>query len=132
MHQFKCKSCEHVFEEIVDHGENQSVDDDFECPECGVSDSNWIPSVRIDRWSEQFPYFDRGLGVMLQSKEHRRKICKEKGLTPVDGDYDADDIFDKLNSKRDAEEREYRKYCDRLDTDPAFSAYRKARDQGRL
>lgn len=88
--------------------------------------------ARIDRWSEQFPYYDRGLGVMLQSKAHRREICKQRGLTPVEGDYDAEKIFSGFDSKREAEEKEYNDYVNRLDHAPEFAAYRKAKEQGRL
>ena len=132
MHQFKCKSCEHVFEEIVDHGENQSVDDDFECPECKASGSTWRPTARIDRWSERFPYFDRGLGVTLQSKAHRRQICKERGLTPVDGDFDEEKLFSDQTNRREREEKEYNDYVARLDHAPEFKEYRRAIDQGRF
>ena len=132
LHEFKCNSCEHVFEEIVDHGLGQSVDDDFECPKCNACDCAWRPSAQIDRWSEQFPYYDRGLGVMLQNKAHRKQICKERGLTPVDGDFDEEKLFSDQTKKRDREEKEYNDYVDRLDNAPEFKEYRRALDQGRF
>ena len=131
-HEFKCNGCDNIFDEIVDHGLNQSVDDDFECPKCGVSDSVWRPSAQIDRWSERFPYYDRGLGVMLQSKAHRKQICKERGLTPVDGDFDEEKLFSDQTKRRDREEKEYNDYVDRLDNAPEFKEYRRALDQGRF
>lgn len=88
--------------------------------------------VRIDRWSEEFPYFDRGLGVMLKNKAHRREICKQRGLTPVEGDYDAEKIFAQFDNKRETEEKEYNDYVDRLDNSPEFAALRQAKEQGRL
>ena len=132
LHKFKCKACEHSFEEIVDHGEGQTVDDDFECPECKALDCKWMPMACIDRWSERFPYYDRGLGVMLQSKAHRREICKQRGLTPVDGDYDEEKIFSEFDDRRKSEEKEYNDYIDRMDNAPEFSAFRKAQEQGRI
>ncbi len=132
LHEFKCNGCGKCFEEIIDHGAGQSVDDDFECSNCGVSDCYWRPSVRIDRWSERFPYYDRGLGVMLQSKEHRRRICKERGLTPIDGDFDEEKLFSEQTNRREREEKEYNDYVDRLDNAPEFKEYRRALDQGRF
>ena len=88
--------------------------------------------ARIDRWSEQFPYYDRGLGVMLKNKAHRREICKQRGLTPVEGDYNEEKIFSEFDSRRESEEKEYNDDVDRLDNSPEFSAYRKAKDQGRF
>ena len=88
--------------------------------------------MRIDRWSERFPYYDRGLGVLLTSKQHRRDICKERGLTPVDGDWDLDGAFREFDDTNEKEEKEYADYCDRLDNHPAFADWRKANDQGRI
>ena len=132
MHQFKCNACDHVFEDIVDHGAGQSAEDMFECPDCKACDSTWRPSAQIDRWSERFPYYDRGLGVMLQSKSHRKRICKERGLTPVDGDFDEDRLFADQTNRRDSEEKEYNDYVDRLDNAPEFKEYRRAVDQNRF
>ena len=132
MHQFECRECGHMFEEIIDHSKGQSVDDNQDCPECSASGCKWRPMARIDRWSEQFPYYDRGLGVMLKNKAHRREICKQRGLTPVEGDYNEEKIFSEFDSRRESEEKEYNDYVDRLDNSPEFSAYRKAKDQGRF
>mgnify|MGYP003132656444 FL=1 len=132
MHQFRCVECSHVFEEIIDHSKGESADDNQDCPECSASGCKWQPSARIDRWSEQFPYYDRGLGVMLKNKAHRREICKQRGLTPVEGDYDEEKIFSKFDNRRESEEKEYNDYVDRLDNSPEFAAYRKAKEQGRF
>ncbi len=131
MHEFKCVECGNSFDEIVDHSVGQSTQDNFDCPECGASGCAWRPSSRIDRWSERFPYFDRGLGVWLKSKAHRKRICKERGLEPVDGDYDEEKIFSEFDSKREKEKAEYATYVDRLDNAPEFASYRRAVDQGR-
>lgn len=132
MHQFECRECSHMFEEIIDHAKGEAVEDNQDCPECSASGCKWRPMARIDRWSEEFPYYDRGLGVMLKNKAHRREICKQRGLTPVEGDYDAEEIFSQFDNRRNAEEKEYNDYVDRLDNAPEFAAYRKAKEQGRL
>ncbi len=82
--------------------------------------------------SEQFPYFDRGLGVWLKNKEHRRQICKERGLTPVGNDLNEDKIFSQFDQRREKEEKEYNDYCDRLDNAPEFAELRKAVDKGQI
>ena len=82
--------------------------------------------------SERFPYYDRGLGVMLKSKAHRKDICKQRGLTPVDGDWDLDSEYRKMDDINEKEQREYKDYCDKFDNSPEFREVRKLRDQGRL
>ena len=132
MHQFKCRDCDCVFEVVIDHAKGESVEDTFNCTQCDSSNTGWKPSVRIDRFSEQFPYFDRGLGVWLTSKAHRRQICKERGLTPVGNDLNEDKIFSQFDKRRDKEEKEYNDYVDRLDNAPEFLEYRKAVDKGQI
>ena len=132
MHQFKCRDCEYLFEVIIDHSKGESIEDTVKCDDCGSSNTDWKPSVRIDRFSEQFPYFDRGLGVWLKSKAHRRQVCKERGLTPVGNDLNEDKIFSQFDTRRDKEEKEYNDYVDRLDNAPEFLEYRKAVDKGQI
>lgn len=132
MHQFKCQDCDCVFEVLIDHGKGESVEDTFNCTDCDSSNTVWKPSVRIDRFSEQFPYFDRGLGVWLKNKQHRKQICKERGLTPVGNDLNEDKIFSQFDDRREREEKEYDDYCDRLDNAPEFREYRKAVDKGQI
>ena len=132
LHGYRCNACKHCFDEITDFSKGESHEDKRPCPKCQSEDSSWVPSVRIDRWSERFPYYDRGLGVLLTSKQHRRDICKERGLTPVDGDWDLDGAFREFDDTNEKEEKEYADYCDRLDNHPAFADWRKANDQGRI
>jgi len=130
MHMYKCNDCENSFEELIDFSKGQHWEDKQSCPSCSSKNSSWIPTAKIDRFSEQFPYFDRGLGVMLKNKQHRLDVCKAKGLTPVDGDWDVDKEFSKMDSRLEREEKEYSDYCDRLDNHPAFRQYRESQDKG--
>ena len=131
MHAFACKDCPSKFEAIVDFGENEAVSDERECPECSSTNVRWVPSCRIDRFSESFPYFDRGLGIWLKSKAHRRQVCKERNITPVEGDWDVDRHLRKWDDEDAKEQKAYDDYCDQLDNDPAFASYRKQqRDHG--
>ena len=132
MHRFKCLDCDCVFEKIIDHSKGESIEDAIACTECNSNETAWKPSVQIDRFSEQFPYYDRGLGMWLTSKKHRREVCKERGLTPVGGDLNEDEVFSQFDERRDREEKEYNDYVDRLDNAPEFAEYRKAVDKGQI
>ena len=94
---------------------------DYKCTEC---------SDVTELFSETFPYYDRGLGMMLESKQHRRDVCKERNLTPVDGDWDVDSVFSKWDTEKEKDIAEYEDYCDKLDNHPGFKSFRKKRDLG--
>ena len=129
LHDFLCGDCDHVFEELLDREGGEEPSDGRNCPECG-GDSRWVPTAKIDRFSEQFPYYDRGLGVMLKSKAHRREVCKQRGLTPVEGDWDIEGQYSKWDERVSREEKEYADYVDKLDNSPAFRNLRKQQDLG--
>lgn len=130
MHLYKCRDCSSSFDELINFTSGEHWEDSQECPECGSCNSAWVPTVKIDRFSEVFPYYDRGLGMILESKRHRREVCKQRGLTPVDGDWDVDKEFSKMDSRKEREEKEYTDYCDRLDNHPGFKQFRIAEDKG--
>ena len=132
MHMYKCADCSNKFDAFVDFSKGEHFEDNQTCPKCSSTNSRWLPMANIDRWSERFPYYDRGLGVMLQSKQHRDRICKERGLTPVDGDWDVEKEFSKWDKKMDSEVKEYNDYCDRLDNHPGFRQFREMRDKRHL
>jgi len=127
----RCGECGHEDIEDVDLVDG-NVPKTASCTNCG-EDAEILPvTINIDRFSERFPYYDRGLGVMLQSKQHRRDICRERGLTPVDGDWDVEREYSKWDTQNDKEEKEYADYCERLDTHPGFREYRRKQDLGIL
>ena len=66
---------------------------------------------------------------MLTSKQHRREVCKQRGLTPVDGDWDVEKEYSKWDTRMEKEVKEYEDYCDRLDNHPAFKQFRIQRDR---
>ena len=132
MHLYMCKDCENQFDELIDFSNGQHFEDKQKCPKCSSVNSKWVPMARIDRFSEMFPYYDRGLGVMLQSKQHRRDVCRERGLTPVDGDWNVDKVFSEWDTRYDSEVKEYDDYCDRLENHPAFRQFRESNDKKQL
>ena len=101
------------------------------CDECESSDvSVHFPRAAIDRFSERFPYFDRGLGVMLQSKGHRREICRQRGLTPVDGDIDISEGYKRAQAEEARDEAVLSDMRERLRDHPGYADYRRLRDRG--
>tara|TARA_R100001082_G_scaffold28821_1_gene14480 strand:+ start:14965 stop:15546 length:582 start_codon:yes stop_codon:yes gene_type:complete len=128
-HKFFCSECNTQWTEVVERDVDPVPEGGRDCPKCKAH-ATWMPSCKIDRFSETFPYYDRGLGVMLQNKQHRRDICKERGLTPVEGDWDVESEYSKWDSRVDQETKEYEQYCERLDKDPAFKDFRKQQDLG--
>ena len=81
-----------------------------------------------------YPYFDRGLGCIVESKSHRKQICKERGLVPIEGTTDLGDPFDVAKDAREADEEiaAADEYMDRIENDPNLAAYREARDRGQF
>lgn len=139
IHSFRCTECDHEFDATV-YNAKESPRDGKDCPECGSMSAWFIDSAQIDTSDMRYPYFDRGLGMWVNSKSHRAEICREPrrfginsdGLTPVDGDWDADKEINKRKAKEDALLKGYDEYADRLENHPAFRSWRKARDQGRV
>lgn len=122
--------CECGHTDIEDFTDEQ-LDEPFACEKCGEEmTKKWIGSS--SRTSEMYPYFDRGLGMWLKSAQHRRDVCKARGITPVEGDWDVDDAFRKEASSRNRAEQDYADYEYRLQHDPAFAQLRRAEAEGRF
>ena len=104
--------------------------EDFKCENCGYTGyGQTVNRPSIGRFSEKFPYFDRGLDMWLTSKAHRREVMKEKGLIEASGDWSVSDMQD-----RDAlnEAKQDKQILDKLQRDmkesPAFAEYRQRKD----
>lgn len=70
--------------------------------------------------------------MTLKSEQHRLEVCRERGLTPVDGDWDMDSEIKKHDAKIEEEKENYKDYYDRVHNDPAYKDLRKAQDEGRV
>lgn len=127
---FRCEACGHRFEDVVPCNERNDV----VCEKCHGK-TVILVSFHTDQFSQNlYPYFDRGLGMVLESKAHRSRVCKERGLTPVDGDYDVGrdlgvDAERKLASEEMAAHDEY---MEEIENAPWFAGYRQARDAGQF
>jgi putative FmdB family regulatory protein len=64
------------------------------CDVCGDPMLKLVTAVRplwtgdVGGVGKHFPYFDRTLNCEVTSNQHRQRLCRERGLTPTDGDYD--------------------------------------------
>lgn len=133
LHDFVCTAdgCGHAFEEYLALSEIDAL----RCPRCGAAVRILVTAPHTDRFSQNlFPYFDRGLGCMVQSKAHRAQLCRERNLIPVDGDYDLERDCGLRDAKRKAAEEDaaYEEYMDELEHASHFAAFRQARDRGQF
>ena len=129
---YRCKECGKTGQTygylVGDEFDMESFDP---CESCESADIDLLVSApNIDRFSERFPYFDRGLGMMLTSKNHRKQVCKEKGVVPVDGDIDFSTDCGKIERKNAEEDKIVADIQDRVDNHPGYAEYRKLKDQG--
>lgn len=127
-----CKDCEEEsFVDCTNEETNDYSRDDVFCEHCGSKDLEIMPACHnIDRFSERFPYYDRGLGVMLQSKAHRREVCRKMGVSPVDGDVDMQAEYRNVVNKQNADKNVLKKMEHDLQHHPGYKEYRKMKDRG--
>ena len=101
------------------------------CDYCDSSNVEVLISVpSIDRFGERFPYYDRGLGMWLHSKAHRREMCKKLGVEPVDGDIDMMAEAGKVEKKREADKKVYDDLTEKMENHPGYAEYRRLKDRG--
>lgn len=127
--QYMCDTCGHHTFEWFKGTPPKEVN--CECEECSGIAAR-VYKVKLDMHWARFPYYDRGLGMILKSEQHRLEVCRERGLTPVDGDWDMDSEIKKHDAKIEEEKETYRDYYDRVHNDPAYKDFRKAQDQGQI
>lgn len=126
-HDFKCRTCGRVWEDIVDRDTVDAVT----C-ECGGPADVYLGG-HTDRFSQNlYPYFDRGLGCVVESPAHRRDVCKRLGVVPVDGDYDIgrDLGVAAERARGDDEIAACEQYEHEIEHAPWFAEYRRLRDRG--
>lgn len=134
----KC-SCGEDYEVLTHNGETVNMSDavsDAICPVCKgeefslrVVSGTGIELGDVSSVGKLYPYFDRGLGMQVNSSAHRKKICKERNLIPVDGTMDNRDLT-KAHAQEDEIERRYSALKDKYNNDPQFADYRRLRDKG--
>jgi len=76
---YKCATCKEYFELAMRIAEYTG---EKECPHCGAMGErvfeppNIIPDIK--------PYYDRGMGVQINTRQDKKALMKERGLEPAD------------------------------------------------
>jgi hypothetical protein len=99
------------------------------CDDCELMAKREV-GANLDMHWARYPYFDRGLGCIVKSERHRREVAKSMGLTLSPFNWDMEGAVAKLSAQEEKEKQEYRDYYNRVNNDPAYKDYWKARDQG--
>jgi len=102
----------------------------FECINCGCTTyTKDLNRPKISRFSEQFPYYDRGMGVWLKNKHHRKTEMKKRNLIEAPGDFSVSDMQDQKAIKQAKEDKSI---VEKLEKDmkesPAFAEYRQRKN----
>ena len=82
---YECTDCPHVIEDVV-YLQSEEQAAQLDCPACdGVALKKFPLIARTAHsWGDTNSYFDRGLGTVVRNRQHRERLCKEKGLVPLD------------------------------------------------
>ena len=125
-----CFDCEKV--SYVDCSTDNEYDPSVaQCDFCDSKNVEVLISVpSIDRFGERFPYYDRGLGMTLHSKAHRREVCRKLGVEPVDGDIDMAEEANKVKKTNESSKKEYDKINHNMKHHPGYKEYRRLKDRG--
>lgn len=90
---FACDACDQRYERwsvrgefgwVWRQGETVEVEVDA-CPACGATARTQLVAGIGAVGNQGYPYYDRTLQAEVTSPGHRRQLCKEKGLEPLDG-----------------------------------------------
>jgi putative FmdB family regulatory protein len=75
IYEYRCKACKEITEA------HRSIDDRNNCPKCacGGETRKIISAYRVH--GDMEPYYDDNLETYIQSKQHRQKVMKEKGVS---------------------------------------------------
>ncbi len=106
------------------------LEEEFSCNNCGNTEyKKGLSRPNIDRFSEQFPYYDRGMGVWLKSKNHRKSEMKKRNLVEAPGNFTTADMQDQKAIKQAEEDKAI---VNKLEKDmkesPAFAEYRQKKN----
>ena len=127
-----CKDCEaESFVDCTNLETNEYDRSVVSCDFCGSKNLEIKAACHnIDRFSERFPYYDRGLGMWLKSKRHRREMCQKLGVSPVDGTIDNMESVQKKRQEELNNKAVVDKMRDRVENHPGYAEYRRMKDKG--
>jgi putative FmdB family regulatory protein len=78
LHDYRCLKCQRTFEALADVEARI-----LPCPLCGQGTAERVflrMGGMLGRNKGKYPYFDKQLGVTLESSQHRDRVAKERGL----------------------------------------------------
>jgi putative FmdB family regulatory protein len=78
LHDYRCLKCQRTFEAFVN-----AEDDVLQCPLCGEGMAQRVflrMGGMLGPNKGRYPYFDKQLGITLESSQHRDRVAKERGL----------------------------------------------------
>lgn len=116
--------CGRVYELLRHNGQdtNLSREDcitDLSCPACGGSEAvetyGTGPTVAVE--GAGYPYFDPGLGELIQSRAHRREVMARLGVVDAEGEAERE-----LQLMRSAQNEAHRRWKAEADEDEARQA----------
>ena len=79
LYQYRCQSCKEITEAL------RSIEKRDDAPECscGGQTRKIISVQRVH--SDLAPYYDDNLETHIQSKQHRKKVMQERGVSEAYG-----------------------------------------------
>jgi len=80
LYEYRCQTCREITEA---HRSVAERDDAPECSQCGKHTRKIISVQRVH--ADFAPYYDENLETGIQSKQHRKKVMKEKGVVEAYG-----------------------------------------------
>ena len=101
IYEYECKRCGHTFEE------RRRVDNRYRisCQQCGYGDLGiLIGPVAVHTDLE--PYYDIQLGCRIESKQQKKEVVRELGLTDV-GDAPFDEVEKEAEKNRKHREEKW-------------------------
>lgn len=105
-------------------------EENFECINCGgTTYARDINRPEISRFSEKFPYYDRGMGIWLKNQNHRKTEMKKRNLIEAPGDFSVSDMQDKKAIKQAEEDKAIVQKLEKdMKESPAFAEYRQRKN----
>lgn len=97
LYPYHCKDCEHDF----DVAKSVADIDQTELCQCGSNNTvRNIALVSIEKSSAIQPYYEPALGCMINSKSHKQRILKDRGLEEV-GNTSPDTLYKNIEQERE-------------------------------
>ena len=120
-----------AFDDIVDFRKGETAEAPRPCPTCGTASPQTFTIPEVEATLTMYPYYDRGLGpgddgrgVLVESKQHRRRLMEERNLVEVGGDWDyARECSNKTLPARQAQEK-FKELQKKYDDSPAMRAWK--------